>query len=1166
MRLTKIKLAGFKSFVDPTTVPLPSQLIGIVGPNGCGKSNIIDCVRWVMGESSAKHLRGESMVDVIFNGSSSRKPVSQASVELIFDNRDGGLGGQYASYNEISVKRVVNRDGQSAYYLNGTRCRKRDITDVFLGTGLGPRSYAIIEQGMISRVVEARPEDLRVYLEEAAGISLYKERRRETERRIRDTRENLDRLNDLRDEVGQQAEKLKRQAEAAERYKALRVDERARRGELVALRLSRLESELTALTQVLRERETAVEGEIARQREIERDIEAVREAHSEGSDRFNEIQGRFYGLGSEIARLEQQIAHRRELREKGRRDLEANEEAVREIESGLAQDEEKLEVISRRLQELEPELERCAEGEAEAIEAAALAQEALDEWQHRWDEFTAQSAEPVQAAQVERARIEQFERRSQELIKRRERLQSELETMDLDALEAQVDELAEELEGLAEETELLTEQVEEAGTRLNELRDHHDELTDERDEQRGELSRARARLESLQTLQQAALGREGPLAKWLAERGWQENRRLAQVLDVEPGWERALEAVLGNALQAVVTDRLDDAVGALSQLESGELMLLDAAAATAAPSESRYLAARVGGAGPLAELLVGVICAETLVEAQRLRAELAPGESVVTREGVWLGRGWLRVHAGDDHQAGVLAREREIQALQETIDQIQQRLDALDASLEESEQAVLEAEEQREERQDELNELRRRQATLKAQHEHRQSRLDEQYERRARLAEDIDEIGSEIARAGTEIQEARARLDTALAQAEELDERREQLQDEKMELGERLSEMRHHLQRFREERHELSLKIESARTAQRSIEEGLGRLRSQHARLIAQREALEASLAESEDPGEGLIQERETLLEQRLAVEEELSQARSRLSESEERLRELEKQRIEADRRTQELRQGVEQARLKAQELEIRRQGELDKLSELELDYQTLLDGLPEGASEEDWQKELERIEQRIARLGAINLAAIEEYQALEERRGFLDRQHDDLVEALETLESAIRRIDRETRQRFKDTYDKVNAGMQRIFPRLFGGGQGYLELTGDDLLETGVAIMARPPGKRVTNIHLLSGGEKALTAVALVFAIFELNPSPFCMLDEVDAPLDEANVGRFCDMLVEMSPRVQFIFITHNKVTMEIAEHLTGVTMHEPGVSRLVAVDVNEAVQLAAV
>jgi chromosome segregation protein len=1167
MRLTKIKLAGFKSFVDPTTVILPSQLVGVVGPNGCGKSNIIDCVRWVMGESSARHLRGESMTDVIFNGSSSRQPVSQASVELVFDNLGGSIGGQYAAYSEISVKRTVNRDSQSSYYLNGTRCRRRDITDVFLGTGLGPRSYAIIEQGMISRVVEAKPEELRTYLEEAAGISLYKERRKETERRIRDTRDNLSRLSDVREEVQVQLERLRRQAETAERYKALKAEERTRRGELVALRIRRLNHELAALNQTLTGRETAVEAALARQREIERDMEQLRASYTDESDALNEIQGRYYALGSEIARMEQQIAHQRELRDKHARELARTVETLQELERGVGQDQDKLDVLERRLAELQPEFELVREREEEAGEAVAEAQRALDDWQTDWEAFNREAAEPLQTAQVERARIEQLERRGQELQSRSERLQRERDGIALDMLERELEELQDEEGSLREQMELLDEQLEALQERHAEQRAQQDDRRDEVDQARGELQARQGRLASMETLQQAALGQDdGPLGQWLQQRGWDGNQRLVQLLDVEPGWERAVEAVLGHGLQAVCVETLTAAETALGSVPEGVLTVIDGSSRLEAPiEESSQLLAKVTGPGPLAALLAGVHCAADLAAAQELRAGLAPAESVVTRDGFWLGPGWARVHA-EAKDSSVLGRAREIQALGDAIDRLQEQIRESVDALEDTAAALAECEDQRDERQDERNECASRLSALRARIEARQARLSEQRQRRQRMGTELSELAGQLEHGESEIREARARLQAALERGEALDATRERLQQARAESSERVQESRYRLREHSDRRQELALKLEGAGTARRSMQEAIERMRSQLRRTTAHRQELEAQLAEIAEPDAESGQQREALLRQRVEVEAALNAARTQLSENEQRLRELEASRVEADQRVQGLRDDLEGDRLKLQELRVRRQSEHERLLESGLDSDALLAQLPESADEADWQLQLERLEARIGRLGAINLAAIDECEALQERAGYLESQYTDLTEALETLEGAIRKIDRETRQRFKETYDKVNAGMQRIFPRLFGGGEGYLELTGDDLLETGVTIMARPPGKRIANIHLLSGGEKALTAVALVFAIFELNPSPFCMLDEVDAPLDEANVGRFCDLLVEMSARVQFIFITHNKNTMQIAEHLQGVTMHEPGVSRLVAVDVNDAMQLAAV
>ncbi|WP_435106572.1 chromosome segregation protein SMC [Arhodomonas sp. AD133] len=1166
MRLSKIKLTGFKSFVDPTTVVLPGDLVAIVGPNGCGKSNVIDAVRWVMGESSAKHLRGESMADVIFNGSTSRKPVGTAAIELIFDNSDGTLGGQYASYNEISVRRQVNREGQSAYYLNGTRCRRRDITDVFLGTGLGPRSYSIIEQGMISRVIEARPEELRRYLEEAAGISLYKERRRETERRIRDTLENLERLEDVREEVGRQLEKLKRQADTAERYKALRAEERQRRAELYVLRLQSLEAERERLEQTLRERDNQIEASLARQRELEREAETVRARHGEDNDRLNDVQARYYAIGSEIARIEQRINHQRELRDSGAREQERARESLEELDATLEQDREKLAVLEERLAELGPEREEVAEQEAAAEERLRAAQEALEAWSERWDRFNAEAAEPAQVAQVERARIEQLERRGEELARRRDRLQLEIEQLESEANDAELRGAEEQAEALAEQAEDLRDALSRSQEAVTELEEHNDELTDEHNNAQGEHHRLQARLTSLETLQEAALGDDDATARWLADNGLDAQERLAHHLRVAPGWERAVEVVLGEHLQAVLVDRLDGCLDAVSALDAGSLVLRtrdDVAGGDTA--EAGTLAAQVDAPWPLTDLLARVRTATDMASARALAAELQPGEVVVTPDGCCHGPNWVQANGStDDDDAGVLAREREIAALREQIAELGTRLERLGERRHEGQQQLAEAVERRDERQDELNAVERDHSAALARLETMQRRVAERRERREARAAELEELAEEIATGAEDVRAARKRQDEALDRSEALDAERERLTNEKLERQEALDEARSALDDVQARRHDLAVKLEGATTARDSLRESVVRMERQRESLQERLTELSENLAALDDPDDELAEERQRLLDERQGVEHELSEARARLGEAEARLRELDHNRGDVEREVGELREGTESARYRSYELKIRAQTQAEQLAELEVDREAVTAELPEQASEAAWEQELERLEARIRRLGPINLAAIDEYQALEERKGYLDSQYDDLTEALETLQSAIRRIDRETRQRFKETFDKVNAGVQQLFPRLFGGGQGYLELTGDDLLETGVSIMARPPGKKVTNIHLLSGGEKALTAVSLVFAIFQLNPAPFCMLDEVDAPLDEANVSRFCDMLRELSDRVQFIVITHNKTTMAAASHLAGVTMNEPGVSRLVAVDVEAAAELA--
>ena len=1161
MRLTKIKLAGFKSFVDPTTIHVPSNLVGIVGPNGCGKSNTIDAVRWVMGESSAKHLRGDSMADVIFNGSNTRKPVGHASVELVFDNSDGKLGGQYAQYNEISVKRQVSRDGQSVYYLNGTRCRRRDITDVFLGTGLGPRSYSIIEQGMISRLIEAKPEELRVYLEEAAGISKYKERRRETENRIRHTRENLDRLNDLREEIEKQLDRLQRQARTAERYKELKAQERRLKAELLTLRYDALREEIERRDREIKGRETALEAVIAEQRGLEAAIEKSRAEQAEANDAFNEVQGRFYGLGAEIARVEQGIQHAKETRQRQEEELAKAEQAWNEVEAHISVDGKRLEELARDLEAKAPLLEELKARAQASGEALAEAEAAMQAWQAEWEAFNRQAAEAQQTAQVERTRIDHLERQIAQTEQRMNRLQEEAGRLSTAGLEQEVERLAGDEAERAAEAARLEEELAAVRARIGELRETVQRQAAELDELRSTLQQRRGRLASLEALQQAALGQDKEaLGRWLEARGLADAQRLVQALEVEPGWERAVETVLGPCLEAVCVDDLDGLAGALDELGAADLTLFDTRGAAGGGGQ---LAARVRAPWPVEGLLAGIQTADSLEQALAMRPQLAPGESVVTRDGLWLGPAWLRVSRAEG-QSGVIEREREIKELHSDIDNLDESLAQLSEALEQTRRTLQEAEQGREELQARVNRAHREHSEARAQLGGRRSRLEQLRQRAEAIAGELAELEAQKVRDTEEHARARSELHRALERLETLAGERERREAEREALRERLEAARRQAQADREEAHGLAVQVESMRTAQTSTRENLERMRGQQGHLRARREELRAALAEGEAPLKALEEELARLLEQRSAVEAELAEARRALQAVEHQLREHEQQRAAREREAQEMREALNQARMAWQEIKVRAQTFLEQLGETGFELETLRAEMPEGATVDAWAEELEALERRIQRLGPINLAAIEEFEEQSERKKYLDAQHADLTEALETLENAIRKIDRETRTRFKETFDKVNAGLQRMFPRLFGGGHAYLELTGEDLLDTGVAVMARPPGKRNSTIHLLSGGEKALTAVALVFAIFELNPSPFCMLDEVDAPLDDANVGRFCDLVREMSERVQFIFITHNKITMELANQLTGVTMNEPGVSRLVAVDIDEAAQMA--
>ena len=1167
MRLSKIKLAGFKSFVDPTTIDLRSNLTSIVGPNGCGKSNTIDAVRWVMGESSAKHLRGASMDDVIFKGSSTRKPVGQAFVELIFDNSDGSLGGEYAQFSEISTKRLITRDGQSKYFLNGARCRRRDITDIFLGTGLGPRSYAIIEQGMISRLIDAKPEELRVYIEEAAGISKYKERRRETENRIRHTRDNLDRLTDLREEIEKQLSRLKRQANAAERYKQFKESQRRLHAELLVLRLQGVNKEVHQHETVIGEYATQHQAELSTQRSLENQIEHDRIEQSKTNDEFNKIQAGFYQIGAEISRLEQTIQHQKELEEKQK---QQGEQLARELSSTQQQvddDTIRIEETQAQLEELLPQQEEVNEELAITEESFSDAEQKLADWQQQWHELQQSIAEPTQQAQVEKARMEQIENQLQHITQRLERLQKEQLLFDTSNHELELATLQQSMENAEEESELLREKLQQTQENQQQQQQKSRELHAQIDQQRSQLQSLKGRLSSLEALQQAGLGKgkqSKQLKEWFAHNNLENKPRLAESISIESEWETALETVLGKKLEAIQLDDFSSLDNALAKIPTGEFTLYANQAINAPSSASpQHLASKIKQPTSLQALVAHIYIADDLQQALEQQASLKAGESIITRDGTWLGSNWLQFNGDDKLRDGVLARQKEIETLQAKIEALTDDLSISEEQLESTQEQKITLDTEKTSIQNQLNQQHRQQSETRSAMSTLENRIKQTRQNEKRILSDIEELTERKESEHEAHVQATQLRNAALKQTEILSTERDKLQQLQQDLQAAVNQHRLSVQQLREHSHTLQLQVENLKTNAHSS-------RQQLERLLERLEDLTLRELEFKQESEQVVQQNDlpeqlqAQLQAHSDIEKELGEARLGLEKIDHSIREKEKQRTQAEQQVEHFRSLLEKFKMEWQEVSVRASALQQSLEETEFAEKELLDALKENATAKNHKQQLVEIERKISRLGAINLAAIDEYKEQSERKVYLDEQNDDLQEALDLLESAIRKIDKDTRARFKDTFDQVNTRVQDMFPRLFGGGQAKLEMTGDDLLTTGVSIMARPPGKRISSIQLMSGGEKALTAVAMVFAIFELNPAPFCMLDEVDAPLDESNVRRFAALVKHMSERVQFIFITHNKTTMELADNLIGVTMREPGVSRTVAVDVDEATRMA--
>lgn len=1161
MRLTAVKLAGFKSFVDPTTFRAPTNLTGIVGPNGCGKSNIIDAVRWVMGEGSARVLRGELMSDVIFSGSSTRKPVGTATVELIFDNSDGQIGGEFADYSEISIKRQVSRDGISNYYLNGTRCRRKDVRDLFLGTGAGSSGYSIIEQGMISQLVVARPEEIRGHLEEAAGISRYKERRRETERRISHTRDNLDRLSDVREEVENHLSRLQRQARAAERYKTLKQQQRELQSRLLALQwrseMEQAEQGKLALT----ERETALEEQLSHQRASEAELEKLHQSQSDASEALGEVQGELYEVASEIARLEQKIQHNREMQEQQRKEFDDVSSSLKDLEQHMLLDQAQVSELTTRLAENEPALASAESEEAEADTELGAAEAEVAQWQEQLEQHHGDFNAVNRQAETLRAKIEVLDQRMNSAQSRLQSLASEGQLVGSQPLQQDLERLREEsaeaARNEAAQNDALTAARDALATLGDELREG---LETEREQQRALLA-LEGRLEALRALQEASETDESGQA-WLKQQDLEQAPQLVKQLKVEKGWEVATETVLGSWLQARLSDTPARHAGALDSLKGAQLGLISDHSGTVR-ARSGTLAEKVQGPDAVIGLLNHVRVAEDLSDALDCLDLTADEESAVTRAGEWIGPGWARVSRASSGQAGVLERQQEIAKLEKQIKSRADHLHTLEAVNEKLREGIPAREREIAGLQSNANEAHRLHSQLESKLAGAAQRISDLDQRAAQISSETDALKEQQAADEQSVRAARAELDGVLESMADTEAQRGELDKRRTGLLQARDTARERQAAARKARNELALQTSASRASLDSLEQSLQRMDTQVSQLQQRYISLSELNAKATDPEQEFRAEMDQLLERRVEVEQRQAASRASVQQLEEQYRQTDASRQKAMQKYEALRSELEHARLQQQEIELNARGYQRQAEAMGSDIKALAEGLPEDAKPEQWQTDIERLGVRITRLEPVNLAAITEYEEELKRKEYLDAQFEDLNEALETLEAAIAKIDRKTRTRFKDTFEQVNKGMQELFPRLFGGGHGYLELTGEDLLTTGVSIMARPPGKRVANIQQLSGGEKALTAVSLIFAIFRINPAPFCLLDEVDAPLDDSNVSRFAEMVKEMAATVQFIIVTHNKITMEMVNQLSGVTMREPGVSRLVQVDIDEATRL---
>jgi len=1173
LHLKSIKLAGFKSFAEPTVIPVAGRLVGVVGPNGCGKSNVIDAVRWVLGESSAKHLRGETMQDVIFGGTTTRKPQGRASVELLFDNAEGRAPGQWGQYAELSVRRVLTRDGDSQYFINNLHVRRRDVQDIFLGTGLGPRAYAIVEQGMISRIIESKPEEIRVFLEEAAGISKYRERRRETESRLADSRQHLARTEDVQKELESRIFTLQSQAEVASKFNELR--QRSSLLQDMQLLVKRMDAEASRQNAQLdiERKQTDIEAETARLREAERLTEQSRQAQQVSSEALNQHQGRLYEVDAELGQLRQRLDNMRSTRARLESQRNQLQIELEQDKQRLSEEEEREHSLITALADATLRVQDVGARLVMDKEALPPAERRSKDLQTELNALRAELARVEQGAGVARSELRNSERMMQQLQERATRAEQErggLQAPDLGKLNR--------LTVLVRDTEIqgniLDCQLDHRRTALNRIEVQLASARAEVTEAEGALRRCVAELEALLAMQARAIQR-GDAQAFLSRQGLVDAPRFWQGISVDAGWEDAIEAVLGARLNAVELPHLDQALnwgdepaaGGQSFYSGGLVSALSHspslnASSTLCPS----LRSKVRALTPQLDAVLDhwmrdAICAPTLEIAMGFVSQLAPGQVIITQAGHALTSTLLRFFSPRTEVHGALARAREI-------DDCEIRRGPLEAAAKACRQYLADLEassralrSQLETSQVALSAIRNQQHQFEVERTRLNGLVDRYHQRTRELDRDKAEIES------AQKTEQQRRLE----QTEQLQQLEQHMRDQQRALQAREAAWREASQALEMVRLAVQANEKSEQEAvflERTAQERLSHSRQslhQIEQRLKQRDPQQLSLyqeIQAINPAE-LEAKLQDLLVLRSQRESTLLAARADFDTHAAAVNEYDRARLSAEQALIPLRDRMQDLRLKEQEARIHYETAAQALLEREADEAQLKVNLELRGKTTGLASEIAQLEKSIAALGPVNLAALAELETSQERKAFLDAQVGDLKEATETLESAMRKIDRETRELLRHTFDRVNASFSELFPTLFGGGQARIELTGEEILDAGVLVIAQPPGKKTSSIHLLSGGEKALSALALVFSMFQLNPAPFCLLDEVDAPLDDANTERYARLVKKMAETTQFLFISHNRIAMEMAQHLVGITMAESGVSRMVAVDLEEAVRM---
>ncbi|SES84838.1 condensin subunit Smc [Nitrosomonas marina] len=1172
LRLTKIKLAGFKSFVEPTAIPVNNDLVGIVGPNGCGKSNIIDAVRWVLGESKASALRGESMQDVIFGGTAQRKPVGRASVELVFDNSQGKAIGAWSGYSEIAIKRIIQREGNSNYYINNIHVRRRDVADLFHGTGIGGRGYAIIEQGMISRIIEAKPQELKYFLEEAAGISKYRERRHETELRLADTRKNLTRIEDILSELNKQIDHLNSQAEIACKYNSLKQQLQKTQQILWLQQKNEVINKRQRLDKEIKAEEQALETEITSTQSCRAQRETARTHEHQLGEELHELQGRLYAANADKARIEQEITQFHKNRER----LAVQ---ILDLEKQITRNRQQIDTAKDNLKHWHEE-----SNQAQALRETSMqicqaendnlpeSEQAYDQCQKAFDSLQQKLIMAERADSLKRTHIQHANRMIQQLQSRNNRLLTEFNTLPAPDHET--------IQNLELNSEKIRDQLSQAEKTLKQTNTDYslesarkDKIASQVNELQKKISHLQAQFNALHNLQQKIENNDA-LKDWLHKHNLETQPRLWQCIYIEKDWENALESILRERLNSLGFAQLEFVHNWKNDIPPGKLSIFEFrqhedhnnADHPDFPANRKNWRALAGFLScsdqsiepVLNEWLKHVFAVDHIHDAIQQRGHLNSDEKFVTPEGHIITRSSISFHSPESQLHGVLSRQRELDQIQTEINALEKKLKVQQSFLDQSSTNLDKLYEATQAERTRLQQLTQQQHRLQLE-KTKLSQIHQQVEqRKSMITKELAEIDQELVTETTQKTHAETQLSDLQSQIEttrqQVDSAKNALAIARQQLADRQLKIQNYNKKIQEAVFNEKIcqnKISDILNSIKTCEAEITHLSAKHNQVLSEKNGQDDSL---------LTNQLHECRLQSTALEKSVTERRNQLDIARKQIQTIENMLMASEQKQTAIRESLSKLHLKTQEYNLLEERYAEQLSESQAAEAELMEFVNQK-SISALQAEINQINKQITAMGTVNLAAIKELEAASQRSDTLNTQVRDLKEAMNILEDAIDQIDQETRKRLQETFHAVNHNLNEIFPVIFSGGKAELILCEGTILESGLMLTAQPPGKKNNSLHLLSGGEKALTALALIFALFRLKPAPFCLLDEVDAPLDDANTTRFCELVKKLSQQTQFLFISHNKITMEIAQQLIGITMQNQGISSVVAVDIANAV-----